>query len=343
MSERRLSADEVDFIMHMKKVEYTNVEIARKLGVTEGAIRYRIKRGKLSEKDGRGNKPSCVDQYRKVIDIWVRNYEGSRHRPTLKTLHETLRAFHGYTRSYDAVRRYVVKHFPEFVKKGARIRVETPPGALVQVDWKEDLLVQMGECDRWVKVHALCFTLGFSRKMVVQFSEKKDLESFLRCHQEAFRAFGGLPHMVRTDCLKSAVVRWKGGKSVLNERYRNYLLHLGIQAFPARPGTPQDKGKVEKKIRDVFGGIDYTHRVFKDMADLQASTDEQLTQLEKKWRCGATGLTVTESFAYEHQYLSPLPVQFPRSPVKERRTRVRRDGTVYFSGNYYIFPGPGGW
>lgn len=39
MPQPRLLPEQVDFIMKMKQVEYSNVEIARKLGVTEGAIR----------------------------------------------------------------------------------------------------------------------------------------------------------------------------------------------------------------------------------------------------------------------------------------------------------------
>ncbi len=44
---------------------------------------------------------------------------------------------------------------------------------------------------------------------------------------------------------------------------------------------------------------------------------------------------MAESFVYEKPYLRPLPESFPVLPIKEARTRVRRDGTVYFDGNYY--------
>jgi DNA-directed RNA polymerase specialized sigma24 family protein len=44
MPQPRLSPDNMDFIMKMKMVEYSNAEVARKLGMTEGTIRYRVKR-----------------------------------------------------------------------------------------------------------------------------------------------------------------------------------------------------------------------------------------------------------------------------------------------------------
>jgi hypothetical protein len=42
--------------------------------------------------------------------------------------------------------------------------VETPPGRLGRVDWKEDVAVQIGRPGNWVKLNAFVFTLGFSRK-----------------------------------------------------------------------------------------------------------------------------------------------------------------------------------
>ena len=63
-----------------------------------------------------------------------------------------------------------------------------------------------------------------------------------------------------------------------------------------------------------------------------------LTELKKEWRCGSTGLCVEESFQFEKRYLKPLPDRFPHLPLKESRTVVRRDGTVYFDGNYYQVP-----
>ena len=202
----RLSPDDDDFIMNMKKVEYSNREIARRLKVCEGTVRYRIKRERSDREDGRKRKPSALDRFCAVIAQWIADYEDSRRRPALKTLYSWLQRDHGYERSYDAFRRYVRKHFPELHKKGAWIRIETPPGALLFVDWKEDVLVQMGRLGCWVKIQVLCFNLGFSRKMVVRVSEKKDLAAFIHSHQKAFLVFGGLPKVIRTDCLKSAVV-----------------------------------------------------------------------------------------------------------------------------------------
>lgn len=336
----KLERSTIDFIMKMKDVNYSNCEIARKLGVTEGAIRYRIKREKSGKPDGRKDKPSMLDQYLDVISRWIDSYEDKPKRPALIKLFDILSKYHDYRGSYDLLRKYVIKRFPDFYDKKSFMRIETPAGELTQVDWKEDLKVRLGSYENVVKIQALCFVLGFSRKMSVKFRLKKDLASFINAHQEAFRSFGGMTRFIRSDCLKSAVKIWKGSKSELNQSYGKYLNQLNIAAFPARPGTPTDKGKIEKRILDLFRRVDLESRVFADLNELERVVNEELEKLEEIWHSGATGLSVARSFEYERKQLLELPASFPVIPVMEKKATVRNDGTVAFCSNYYQVDAP---
>jgi transposase len=337
--QKRLDRCEVHYIMSQDEVKQSNIQIAEILGVTEGAIRYRKKREASGESDHRKEKPSELIKFTEVISDWVRDSEEDRKRPALKIFYNRLIEHYGYKYSYDALRRYMRKHFPEFYKKSVYIRIETPPGALIQADWKENIKVQIGEAGRWVTVHAMIFTLAFSRKTAVIFNLNKDLDAFISSHQKAFNYFGGLSAALRTDCLKSAITQWKKGEIILNERYANYMNRLGIEAFPARPGKATDKGKVEKRIQDLFSQMDLRYHIFKDLNELQEYATEKLENLEKKWRSGATGLNVEESFAYEKKYLKKLPEYFPLLPIKEQVCRVNNDGTVHFCNNNYQISG----
>lgn len=335
MPSAKLHTEGLDFIMAAKKCELSNCAIARKLGVTEGAIRYQLKRKSLGLTDGRKDKPSRLDAYQGVIATWLEHFLEEGERPPLKKLFLALRTEYGLAASYDALRRFVRRSFPEATKRGQRIRIETPPGQLLQVDWKENVPVQMGTPGNWVRVNALLFVLGYSRKSAVIFSLRRDLDAFIHHHREAFHRLGGLPAMLRCDCLKSAIKRWRGRHSELNASYQRFLSQLDVAVFPSRPGTPTDKGKVEKRIRDLFGRLDLEHRVFSSMADLQTYAEQMLEQAEQEWRCGATGLSVAKSFELEREHLRPLPADFPTYPLSEKRAVVRRDGTVWFDGNYY--------
>lgn len=90
MSQIKFTLNNIVFIIKMKKVRYSNREIARKLEVTEGAIRYRVKCEQSGKKDGRKNKSSELDSDRAITDQWIKFYKDNRRWPTLKPLNEWL-------------------------------------------------------------------------------------------------------------------------------------------------------------------------------------------------------------------------------------------------------------
>lgn len=321
--------------MRLKKHQSSNSETARNLGVTEGAIRYRIKRISSGAIDKRKVKESEADKFKAIIESWIAESNEEDMRPTIRLMHDVLRDEYSYGGCYASLKHYLHKNYPDFIRKRGCIRIETPPGRLAQVDWKEGIKVQLGEKGRWVTLNALIMTLCFSRKSVIIFSEKKSIDAFLCCHQQAFAQLGGLPAMMRTDCLKSAVIQWRGRESIINERYKRYLLQLGIDVFPARPGRPQDKGKVEKRIQDIEARLNLKYCVYEDIWELHNSSRKKLLELEKQWRSGATGRTVEESFSYEQKELRALPEHFPHIPIEEKTCKVRDDGTIDFCNNHY--------
>jgi transposase len=327
-----------EYIMPFKDVGMSNSELARRLGVSEGTIRYRLKRIRSGAKDRRSQRKSSISLFSDLIDTWVKENGEKRRRSTMKSFYGTLVNYHGCRSSYDAFRRYIRKHHPELLAKGVCIRTETPPGQLGLVDWKESIPVRLGRWENLVSVNFLMVELGFSRKPVVVVSERRDQAAFERCHAQAFEKLGGVPAWVRPDCVSTAVVKWQGRRSTLTESYRRFLGAYDVMVFPSRPGTPEDKGKVEKRIQDLFGRLDITNRVFTDLVDLQKAIDREIETLELEWRSGATGLSVAKSFDYERSYLKPLPANRPQVPEREQKATVRRDGTAFFMGNYYQVP-----
>lgn len=327
--------DDTEFIVRLRDLKLNNSEITRKMNVSEGTIRYHLKRRFENKTDGRKNKVSSVAAYKSIINNWITEYQEKPRRSTILKLHENLVTFHNYTLSYDALRRYIRKHHPAVLAKSACLRIETPPGVLLQIDWKENIAVQIGRLGNWIRISLLVCILCFSRKTVVCVSDRKDSASLLHCQQEALRKLGGLPQYIRPDCMKTAVVKWNGQQSVINEQYRKYVEKLGIQVFPARPRTPTDKGKIEKRIQDVMDRLAVSELIFKNLDDLQGYIDGKIREIENHWLCGATGAAVEKSYQYERKFLKSLPDIFPAIPIKEARTTVRRDGTAYFDGNYY--------
>jgi transposase len=131
--------------------------VARLLGVTEGAVRYRRKRRQAGSVVGRTRQDFRVSPYAEAVAHWRGQHKGER--INLAALHAWLRREQGYEGSLRSVQRYWVRTFPA-PRIRARRRVETPPGAQAQVDWAEFRNAVLGH--ELVDLVALIVTLSWS-------------------------------------------------------------------------------------------------------------------------------------------------------------------------------------
>ena len=67
--------------MTLKKHGSSNRRIASQLGVSEGTIRYRMKRA--GKEDGRKKRASVFDEYDRFLKQWVESVDQGGKRPTL--------------------------------------------------------------------------------------------------------------------------------------------------------------------------------------------------------------------------------------------------------------------
>jgi transposase len=77
----------------------------------------------------------------------------------------------------------------------ATVRFETMPGKQGQMDWGffEDHLVY--EDGKWKKLYCFLMILGYSRMRYIEFVTDMSTNTLIRCHQNAFRYFGGYPYL----------------------------------------------------------------------------------------------------------------------------------------------------
>ncbi len=133
---RRLRGEEVVTIRVLAEKGTSHCQIARTLGVTEGTVRYHLRRAAAGAEDGRRSQPRRAEALGEVIRTWMEARSGERRPPNVRELHEHLVAEYGYEGSYNSVRRYVRAHYPRPRLRTYR-RVETPPGVQAQTDWGE--------------------------------------------------------------------------------------------------------------------------------------------------------------------------------------------------------------
>ena len=314
-------------------------QVARQLGVTEGALRYRLRQG-TDQPDGRRVRATALDGWEELVSAVLERFGDARvtadgtTRCEARQVYDVLVREYGFAGSYQAVRRYLRRRFGRPPVQAVR-RVELPPGVQAQHDWFEEPLVVGGER---VTGYGLLGTLSFSRATYVWVSPTMSQLAWQSGHLALFRRYGGTPLWVRIDNLKTGVAQGAGPTAVLNATFQRFAVACGFQVDPCRPATGQDKGKVERQVRTERSAFaDLFRREWPDWGALQAALDVRADELHRRRPCPATGTAVAEALDAERPTLQPVPALTEPFDVVVAR-RVTRDCLVAFEGRRYSVP-----
>ena len=334
---QRLRGEEIVTIRVLAEKGQNNCRIAEAMGITEGAVRYQLKRLAEGSRDGRKERRFKAAEVGAVIEHWVETHRatGTKRPVNVKDLYEHLVREHGYAGHYRSVLRYVRARYPKPKLRTYR-RVETPPGAQSQTDWGEYPRVDVGEGPE--PLHAFVMVLSHSRFPVVIWSRREDQLSWLACHNEAFRRLGGVAAVNRIDNVRTALAKGAGAWGVIHPVYRAYARAVGFHIDACPPREPHTKGKVESKVR-LSRLLMNPHQGgrFDALEELQEHTDRRIERWARSAICPATGRTVWESWQRELERLRALPLLPEPFDVVVTR-RVREDCTIPFEGRTYTVP-----
>jgi transposase len=162
-------------------------------------------------------------------------------------IYQDLVAEQDFCCAYDSVKRYVRR-----LQGGGELpyrRLECEPGQEAQVDFGRGAPV-VEACGRRRRPHVLRVVLSYSRKGYSEAVDRQTTDNFIRCLENAFWHFGGVPHTLVIDNLRAAVTKADWFDPELNPKIRSFADHYGVAILPTRPWTPRHKGKVER-------GVDY--------------------------------------------------------------------------------------
>ena len=315
-------------------------QTARILGVSEGAVRYHLRRARDGAADGR-QKPSLIEQLglaEAVAHWWQAQAEilGPQRPPSVQLLQEFLRAEYGYNGSYKSVRKFVRARYGRPPIRPFR-RVETPPGAQSQSDWGEFPRVDLGDAFGPTTVYAFVMVLSHSRKEAVVWSRSMDQLAWHQVHNEAYRRLGGVAAINRIDNLKTGIAHGGGAWGQINEQYRVYARTMGFHVDACEVQAPEQKGKTERRVGDCKG-LDLQGRHFDGLAGLQSWTDADRAARALKRICPATGRSVAASWEAEKPFLRPLPESLPEPFDLVKTVPVHKDCMVHFEGRTYAVP-----
>jgi transposase len=241
----------------------------------------------------------------------------------------------GYTGSSTILKDYVQpRRRPR--QPQATVRFETEPGAQAQVDFGQCRYAADDGTTKQVWVFVM--VLSWSRAIYVEFVARADVASFLRCHHQAFVAFGGIPRTCLYDNTKLVVLERDGdGEPVWQRTFLDFCRRLGFTARLCQPYRPRTKGRVER-------GIDYVKENFwpsarfTDLLDLNAQAQGWVRTVADVRIHGTTGEQPVIRLARERAQLLALPALATVQALLREVRKVGRDGFVRWDGSSYGVP-----
>lgn len=272
-------------------------------------------------------KPSKLDPYKHLIDMWLEEAPYSAVR-----IHEKLME-QGCDCKYTIVRQYVATRKAALNEK-ATVRFETMPGLQGQVDWgffENYKVLENGESR---KLYCFLMVLGYSRMRYIEFVTDMSTTTLIKCHINAFRYFGGYPEEILYDNMKQVVVKrmLKQSESELNKQFEDFAGFYGFKPILCRPYRGQTKGKVERTVRYVRENFMVGIR-YHSLADLNSQAHAWCNKINARIH-GTTNERPIDRLPEEN--LLPLRREYIVDKINLRR--VEKDCLISYAGNKYSVP-----
>ena len=301
-------------VRHLYEVEHLSIrQIAKKLRMARKTVGRVVR----NERVMRSYPDSILRSYERLIDQWYQEYPFLR----ASQVYERLQSY-GFKGSYGTVIVWTRKYRQK--KRQAYHELTFLPGEEAQVDWMEERFP-------WGVTYGFVMILAYSRYLYVRFYPRQSLEFFLQGHIEAYREIGGVAHRHRYDNLKSVVIE-RSPEVKFNAQFLDFARHYGFSIHPCNPYRANEKGRVERVIRDIRDFLRVNP--FEDLRDLTRKVG--LWRVQRNQRIHR----VTEKApveALKEEKLKALPA-IPYRPYRVLLASITKTGFVEFETNRYSVP-----
>lgn len=230
-----------------------------------------------------------------------------KQRYTTRKIYEIVKEA-GYDGSESNLRRYVGRRRRELSRKQPPVFIPLSfqPGQDAQVDWGEAVVVMAGE-RRTVQLFVM--RLCYSRRTFAMAFPTQRQEAFFMAHAEAFRFFGGVPHTLTYDNLKTAVQKVLQGRNRKEqERFVHLRSHYLFDSRFCTPAQGHEKGGVEHGVKYVRQNFLTPLVKVTDFAELNHLLRTQCLAEDTR-QVDRQDETIGAMFAAEQPHFRPLPQQ----------------------------------
>jgi transposase len=273
-------------------------------------------------------RPSACEPFQPLI------LEKLQQELSAQRIYQDLTVEHGFTGSYDSVKRFVrqLGHSRPLPMR----RMECAAGEEAQVDFGSGAPV-IGADGQRRRTHVFRIVLSHSRKAYSEATFRQTTEDFIGCLENAFAHFGGLPKVLVIDNLRAAVKHPDWFDPELVPKLRSFCQHYGIVILPTKPYMPRHKGKVEAGVKYVQNNA-LKARKFGSLQEQNEYLARWETTVADTRIHGTTRQHVGKVFrGVERPALQPLPLE-RFAMFQEAPRKVSRDGHIEVAKAYYSAP-----
>ena len=162
---------------------------------------------------------------------------------------QDLVAEHGFAGSYDSVKRFV-RRLAARTPLPFR-RMECAPGEEAQVDFGTGAPDHQRRTASGARPTSFASCLSHSRKAYSEATFTQTTEDFLRCLENAFAHFGGVPKTLVIDNLKAAVAHPDWFDPELTPKVQSFCRHYGTVILPTQAlhAAAQGEDRVGREVR----------------------------------------------------------------------------------------------
>lgn len=331
-------------IQQMYEKNFSVSQIAKQLKISRTTV-YKYLEMSFEEatewKNSLSTRRKKLDQYKEWIIAWLKEYphlSASQIKDWLLERFPDLKVADSTTRLYvNEVREEYQIPKTKTVRQYEAVE-EQPMGKQMQVDWGETK--QKTEGKKEVKLHFISFVLSHSRYKYIEWQDRPfTTRDTIRCHENAFQYYGGMPEEIVYDQDHLITVSENAGDIILTGEFQAYKEQRGFHMYLCRKSDPESKGKIENVVKyvkynfadsRVFTTIDNWNE--RCLAWLKRTGNHNVHQTIKK--------RPDEVFLLEKQHLQPVSYLLSNeSTLKSSITRVvNKDNTIIYKSNRYSVP-----
>jgi transposase len=303
--------------------------IANHLGIHDDTVRRTIDTNSFST-PGRP-RPSMLDPYIEFVEDTLKQYP----KLTATRLHDMLRP-RGFQGSAAQLRSRIRKlNLRPKPRSEAFFRLKVFPGEQAQVDWGYFGQIRVGTTMR--KLWFFVIVLSWSRAFDVYFSLDQSTPAVLRGHLAGFAHFGGVPRRILYDNMKTVVIERVGDAIRFHPRLLELSGHYLFGAYPCAPRRGNEKGRVERRIKDLRHSF-MAGRTFVNLDDLRQQFIRWRNDIAYQRKCPDNlDITVAEALVQERHNLLPMP-EHALCCDDVRAAIPRKQPYVIYDTNRYSVP-----